>query len=164
MRAALAVIAVLVLGACTAADDSVPTQPLPQRRDAGVVEQYAISDIRVGTHTGFDRVVFEFTGGSGPLGYLVRVDDDPRDDGSGLPVRVAGRTVVAVVITGVSNEQTRGYGARKVIAGTGGIAEVSYRGVFEGQAGVFVGVDAVDPAVRVEQLAGPTRLVVDVAR
>ena len=51
--------------------------------------------IRAAHHPGFDRVVFEFTGGL-PAGHRVRYVDRLVGDASGLPVRIAGRAVLQV--------------------------------------------------------------------
>jgi hypothetical protein len=52
-------------------------------------------DVRAAHHPGFDRVVFEFAGGL-PDSRQVRYVDELVGDGSGLPVRIAGRAVLRV--------------------------------------------------------------------
>ena len=51
--------------------------------------------IRAAHHPGFDRIVFDFTGGL-PAGHKVRYVDRLIADASGLPVRIAGRAVLRV--------------------------------------------------------------------
>jgi hypothetical protein len=55
-------------------------------------------DIRASHHRGFDRVVLEFEGGL-PSTRKVRYVDRLVADGSGLPVRVAGRAILRVVLS-----------------------------------------------------------------
>jgi hypothetical protein len=51
--------------------------------------------IRAAHHPGYDRVVFDFKGGL-PASVRVRYVDELLADGSGLPVRIAGRAVLRV--------------------------------------------------------------------
>ena len=59
-----------------------------------------MTDIRVGRHDGFDRVVIE-VGGTGIPGWDARYVDDPRSQGSGDPVEVDGAAVLQVGVTGI---------------------------------------------------------------
>lgn len=52
-------------------------------------------EIRAAHHPGFDRIVFEFAGGL-PASHRVRYVDELIADGSGEPVRVAGRAILRV--------------------------------------------------------------------
>lgn len=51
--------------------------------------------IRAAHHPGFDRIVFDFDGGV-PASRRVRYVDELIADGSGLPVRIAGRAILRV--------------------------------------------------------------------
>ena len=144
---------------------SVPSDRLPLTAPP-VGASLTITDIRVGEHRGFDRVVVEFHG-TGTPGYDLRFTDDPRQDGSGAPVAVPGRSVIQMVINGVTYPTESGvpeYAGPNPVPGVGQITEVNKSSVFEGQARLFVGVDADEPAVRVSTLTSPTRLVLDIAR
>lgn len=52
-------------------------------------------EIRAARHPGYDRIVFEFRGGL-PASRQVRYVDKLVGDGSGLPVRIAGRAILEV--------------------------------------------------------------------
>src|SRR5688500_4191416 len=52
-------------------------------------------DVRAVHRAGVDRVIFQFDQGA-PAGFDVRYVDRLRGDGSGLPIRVAGRAVLQV--------------------------------------------------------------------
>lgn len=144
--------------------EAVPTARLPLSAPA-VGAALTVTDIRVGAHSGYDRVVVEF-GGKGTPGYDLRFTDDPRQDGSGDPVSVPGRSVIQLVINGVRYPGDTGipeFTGPKPVPGLGQVTQVNWFGVFEGQQRLFVGVDADQPAVRVSTLTGPTRLVLDIA-
>jgi hypothetical protein len=122
--------------------------------------------VRVGRQTGFDRVVWEFTGTGTPT-YRVRYVDVPTADGSGDPVAVAGDAFIEVVITSVGIPEE---GAARpadppasALEGTV-IAEANaIFGGFEGYGQSFIGVRDRQRPFKVSLLTGPTRLVVDVA-
>lgn len=67
-------------------------------RAAPAAEVPTLVDIRASHHRGFDRVVLEFDGGL-PSSREVRYVDRLVADGSGLPVRVAGRAILRVVLS-----------------------------------------------------------------
>lgn len=144
----------------------------PQSAGLPISEQHSgnaaltVTDLRTGAHADFDRVVFEF-GGTGTPGYRIDYTDDPRQDGSGAPVAVPGRSVIQVVITGVGYPDDTGvreYSGPNPVPGTGQVTQARIASTFEGQTLAFIGVDAERPPVRVMTLDGPTRLVIDVLR
>ncbi|WP_298445954.1 hypothetical protein [Gordonia sp. (in: high G+C Gram-positive bacteria)] len=146
--------------------EPLPTGALPQSRAASGDARLSVTDVRVGRHDGFDRVVFEL-GGRGTPGWRASFTDDPRRPGSGDPVEVPGKTVIALTILGLGYPADTGvpaYAGPNPVTGTGGITRVTLTGVFEGQADAFIGVAADRPGVRITTLSGPTRLVVDIAR
>ncbi|MCK0439117.1 hypothetical protein MUG78_06460 [Gordonia alkaliphila] len=150
----------------TQTSQSPITGTLPVQHDASTNARLTVTDVRVGGHDGFDRVVFEF-GGVGTPGWRVQFTDDPRQDGSGDPVIVPGRAVIAVTLIGVGYPGDTGvaeYSGPNPVAGVGGITQVNLEGVFEGQQLAFIGVSAAQPAVAVSALSSPTRLVIDIAR
>lgn len=138
--------------------------PVSQEPSAGA--KLTVTDIRVGRHDGFDRVVFEL-GGSGTPGWTVRYVDQPTDDGSGNPVGLDGDAFLEVFITGTGYPMDTGVteysGPNPLDAeGTAEVEQVLYRGVFEGQTQAFVGIDDDDrEPFRVFTLQDPTRVVVD---
>lgn len=121
--------------------------------------------VRVGHHTGFDRVVWEFPG-TGPPTYKVHYVDEPRGDPSDEPVPVKGKAYVEVLITfvGMPTDGTTPPKDATASAMSGTViaqANAIYGG-FEGYAQTFIGVRDKQRPLRVITLTNPTRLVVDV--
>ena len=123
--------------------------------------------VRVGKHTGYDRVVFDFADSGTPT-YLVRYVDTPEADGSGDPVSVAGDAYIEVLVTDVSippdgtkppADTPPGDLAGTVVAEANAIF-----GGFEGHGQSFVGVRDQKRPFRVSLQSSPTRLVIDIAR
>jgi hypothetical protein len=159
-----------------------PAEPAPTSEGAGSGEPFpgdtsadtaeavdpaglTVTEVRVGAHDGFDRVVLE-AGGSGTPGWDVRYVDAATAEGSGDPVDLAGPAYLRVTLTGVSNpyesgleEQARGAVGR---SGAGAVTGVWYDGTFEGQALAYIGTSGERP-FRVYPLSDPTRVVVEVA-
>jgi hypothetical protein len=124
-----------------------------------------VSDIRIGGHPGFDRVVFE-VGGSGTPGWDVRYVDAATSQGSGDPVEVAGDAVLQVTLTGAAYPYESGVsefsGPAPTGSGTSAVTRVVYDATFEGSSVAFVGTGAKNP-FRVYALENPTRVVLEVA-
>ncbi|WP_166849164.1 hypothetical protein [Isoptericola sp. BMS4] len=130
-----------------------------------------ITDVRVGAHDGYDRVVLDL-GGTGSPGWRVEYVDRATDDGSGEPVDVDGDEVLQVRLSGMAlPSDVSGVaeydGGRVEPDGTEAVEEVVYRFWFEGYTTIFIGVDdptdgARRPAFRVFALDDPARVVVDV--
>ena len=121
--------------------------------------------VRVGHHTGFERVVWEFPG-TGPPTYKVHYVDEPIGDPSGEPVPVKGKAYVEVLITfvGMPTDGTTPPKDATASAMSGTViaqANAIYGG-FEGYAQTFIGVRDKQRPLRVTTLTNPTRLVVDV--
>lgn len=132
-----------------------------------------LTDVRVGTHGCYERVVFEVRPRAGeaasPLGWSVRYQPGPiTQDGSGDPVAVKGSAFLVVTLqaTGVDLSQegapeTYRGPATIEAAGTSRIVQVRRVGDFEGVSTWVVGLDARRP-FRAETVESPGRLVVDV--
>lgn len=168
---AFALVLLFLLVPATAAAQTGPTQ-LPgtpgtddSRSDDAQAPPITVTDVRVARHTGFDRVVFEI-GGDGQAGWLIGYDDDPRSDGSGDPVDVAGNAALRVAITNVAMPDdapagvTSWEGDLDGPAG-GAVTEVIDDQIFEGLHVFFVGVDRERPFV-VARLSDPQRIVIDI--
>ena len=136
--------------------------PYPQ------IETAQLTDVTVGTHEGYDRVVFTFDGElpGYDIGYL---DGPVTQDGSGDPVEVGGTHAISVrmspasgaLLDGESFEMT--YDGPDRIEGPGNpVVEVVRAGDFEAQLTWAIGVDGEQP-FKVSTLSAPTRIVVDVA-
>ena len=122
--------------------------------------------VRVGRHSGYDRVVWEFPGAGLPT-YRVRYVDTPIADGSGDVVAVTGDAFLEVLITfvGIPEEGVARPAdpTASALSGTV-IAEANaIFGGFEGYGQSFIGVRDRERPFKVTTLTGPTRLVVDIA-
>lgn len=123
-----------------------------------------LTDVRVGRHAGFDRVVFEVDGVGLP-GWDARYVPEARSAGSGLPVAVAGAAVLELGLTGVGLPGDTGvppYAGPDPIAAAGpAVREIVLDTTFEGQLVSFLGITAERP-FRVYRLQSPNRVVVEV--
>lgn len=144
----------------------LPAAADPATADPSADAALTVTGIRVGAHDGYDRVVFDL-GGAGTPGWDVRYVDQAASQGSGDAVDVAGDAVLQVTISGVRYPYETGQvefsGGPVTGPGTAAITEVVWDATFEGTSVAFVGTPERAP-FRVELLADPTRLVVDVAR
>jgi hypothetical protein len=143
-----------------------PANAEPDSADPSSDAQVTVTDIRIGRHDGFDRVVFEVEG-TGTPGWSVQYVDEPTTQGSGEPVDVEGNAVLQVTLTGIGLPGDTGAdewsGANPLsVADTDTVTEVVFDSTFEGQTVAFVGTTAEVP-FRVYLLEGPTRVVLEVA-
>lgn len=122
--------------------------------------------VRAGVNDGFDRVVLDLTGSGTPT-WLARYTDAPVRDGSGLPMGIAGDSVLALVVTGMAYPEPGdpvydggdfGLDTHRL----GAVVEVIRTTPFEGQLQLFVGMQGEERPYRVFLLQNPLRLVVDV--
>lgn len=127
----------------------------------------AVTDVRFGSHEGFDRVVFDLAG-SGRAGWQVRYVDSPvREQGSGAVVPLTGDGQLEVVLTGISLPGDVGghhyAGPRRPALGRSGVVADLYVGnLFEGRFATWIGTRSPE-RFRVFGLDGPQRVVVDIA-
>ena len=119
---------------------------------------------RTAPHAGYDRVVFEFAGDSVP-GYVVTYAAKPvRRCGSGDLVALGGarQLVVRFEPARAHDDQANvTIAAREASPGLPAVKDLKLVCDFEGQVEWALGVAAALP-YRVEELAGPARLIVDV--
>lgn len=124
----------------------------------------SVTDVRVGRHGDYDRVVFQL-GGTGTVGWRVTYSDDPRTEGEGKPVTLDGDATLTVTVLGLGYPQDTGQteyaGPRLLSPQLPEVRQVQVSGVFEGQSTQFVGVTTKRP-FRVFRLDSPQRLVLDV--
>ncbi|MBD0323269.1 MAG: hypothetical protein ICV72_07780 [Aldersonia sp.] len=145
----------------------IPTDSAEQTAEPAGNVALTVRDLRIGRHTGYDRVVYEF-GGSGVPGYRVGYVDQAVEDGSGDVIDIGGASILAVSISGTAYPFDSGV---EPYAGTNPLTEPSaavvqevYLGaVYEGITQSYVGTRSTKPAFRVSTLSNPTRLVVDIA-
>jgi hypothetical protein len=144
---------------------SFPGDAEPDTAAASSDAQATVSDIRLGRHDGFDRVVFE-VGGSGTPGWDVRYVDQAVSQGSGDAVAVAGDAVLQVTLTGMGYPYATGveeYAGGPLTADeTQVVTEVVFDATYEGTTAAFVGTAGRTP-FRVYALENPARVVVEVA-
>jgi hypothetical protein len=155
----------------TEGDGSTTAPAFPANTDPDVSEPSAgaaltVTDLRVGRHDGFDRVVYEL-GGTGTPGWRVEYVPEAIDDGSGNVFEIAGDGTLQVMISGSGYPMDTGVaeysGPNPLrVAETDEVEEVALRGVFEGYTQSFVGTDDSDDPFRVYALTDPTRVVVEV--
>lgn len=163
---AAALAALLLMPATGAAASTHDTDATTERQqtdpEGGFV---AVTDVRVGTHDGYDRVTFEVEG-EGLAGWTVEYDAEPKAQGSGLPIDVAGETALTVALTQVwlppdapaDIDQWSG----DVAGPEGGVVlEVIEDTVFEGLHTFAIGLDEELP-FQVRRFEDPQRVVIDI--
>ena len=149
----------------TAAAASWPADVAADTSEASPGASVTVSDIRLGAHDGFDRVVLE-VGGEGVPGWDVRYVEQAGSQGSGEAVEVAGNAVLQVSLTGAGYPYDTGVqelprGRAAAGTGTGTVTEVVFDATFEGTTVTFVGTTEQAP-FRVYLLEAPTRVVLEI--
>ena len=130
---------------------------------AGAQSAPTLTDVRAGSHPGFDRVVFEFRGGLPE--HRISYVNQLVEDGSGNPVSVAGAADLQVVFHGANAHNENGspsVGPRRFSPGLPAVKEIAQVGDFEAVVTYGIGLDRRRP-ITVSTLSGPSRLVIDVA-
>jgi hypothetical protein len=132
--------------------------------DPGTAPIANIVDIRVGTHDGYDRLVFEFEQGI-PEFTLDRAEPPFSEDASGLPLAVEGESFLGLVMRGGTKQTDAGEssydGPTEFESGFPALVHAVEAGDFERQSTWYLGL-AEESCVRVLQLDEPPRLVIDV--
>jgi hypothetical protein len=155
-----------------ASDEPVPSDALgafscelPLVDDA-TVARAQITDVRVGTHADYDRVVFEFADGL-PEFTLDRVSPPFTHDPSGMPLEVSGSSFLRLIMRGGTKQtldNTSSYdGPTDFDPGFPTLVDLVEGGDFEAQSTWYLGL-ASEACVRVIRLTdeGAQRLVIDV--
>ena len=129
-----------------------------------------VTDVRVGTHEGFDRVTVELDG-EGEVGWFTELTDQPTSQGSGEPVEFEGEVALwlaAQMITLPGDEpdgvdEDARIDVDLTVAGPEGgvITEVVGDTLFEGIQTFAIGLDE-ERAYRIERFEDPERIVIDV--
>ncbi|CAA9340126.1 MAG: hypothetical protein AVDCRST_MAG07-2323 [uncultured Frankineae bacterium] len=153
-----------------ATGDGAP-EPFPADARADTAEPrggpLSVRAVRVARRAGgHDRVVFELAGRApGRAGWRVEYVDEPRQQGSGDPVDVAGAAVLSVLITGTGYPMDTGVeeapGDPVLPDDLSVVQDVVLGSVFEGQYEAYVGTTGRVP-FRVFRLGDPERVVLDV--
>lgn len=130
--------------------------------------------VRVGSHTGYDRITFEFAPPKAPSPantlpkYSVTKVDQVTQDGSGNPVQIGGAALYSLVMQGASGVDLSG--SEPVITYKGPkefkpnfpvLTELEHAGDFENVLSWGIGLKA-PRCIKTSQLNSPLRLVVDI--
>src|SRR2546430_1796817 len=156
---ALATIAGLVLpGSAALAGPSDLPAPTSTATVTGTGTGYGqLVNVRTGRHHAYDRVVFDFTGGT--PGY--RVAYEPLvGQGSGNPIPLAGNASLVVVFNPAN---AHGYDITRTLdPNLPTLKQLKFGGDFEGYVGAGLGLSGM-VGFRVFALHNPDRVVIDVA-
>ena len=136
----------------------------PFVEQATVPRTVNIMDVRVGSHDGFDRVVFEFTDGT-PEFTLDRATPPFVQDGSGNPIEVEGESYLRLVMRGgtrQTDDGTSSYdGSRDFDPGFPVLVDLIEGGDFEAQSTWYLGLTE-ESCVSVTLLEDEPRIVIDI--
>jgi hypothetical protein len=130
----------------------------------GSVDRAQVTDIRVGQHDGYDRVVFEFDAGI-PQFTLDEATPPLLADGSGLPIEVDGNAFWQLVMQGgtmVSPDGEMTYDGETTFTPRFPLLQQLINGGdFEAVGTWYFGLESA-ACVRVITLSSPSRLVIDI--
>ncbi|WPF66566.1 MULTISPECIES: hypothetical protein [unclassified Corynebacterium] len=125
--------------------------------------ELVVTEMRTGSHEGFDRVVFEMKGQGDP-GWYADYTDHPSQQGSGNPIEYHGATALTMNIDGTVYPFELGLEEphlnRLTPSDGGNITDVISVGTFEGRSQFIIGLNKKVP-YSVQVLHDPTRLVID---
>lgn len=165
--------AVASLGASvepSASATSEPTESLPpfactpSVTIAKTTDRAQITDVRVGTHDGYDRVVFEFASGI-PDAVIEAVLPPFYADPSGLEVEVAGSAFLKLTMHGASKVLPDGgvtyAGSTNFEPDFDQLVQLVEGGDFEAVSTWYLGLNG-GGCIRVLTLADPSRIVIDI--
>lgn len=145
-------------------DPEAPPFPANTEPDEGDArgEPVTVTDIEIGRHDTYDRVVLEVAGG-GNAGWVAEYVDEATEAGTGDVVGLEGDAVLQVALRNMALPGDSGVErfADQRVEGFDVVREVYLDTVFEGVTQVFLGVDSRTP-FRVFALDDPSRVVVDV--
>ena len=147
-----------------------PTESLPAFACAptmavsATTDRAQITDVRVAGHDGYDRVVFEFTGGI-PQVLIEAVLPPFYQDASGLPLEVNGTAFLRITLRDASKVAPEGGvtydGPTEFEPGLPQVVHLIEGGDFEAVSTWYLGLDG-GGCLRIITLAGPSRLVIDI--
>jgi hypothetical protein len=157
-------------GPSVSAAPSEPTESLPafacvpSVTIASTTDRAQITDVRFGTHDGYDRVVFEFDSGL-PDAVIEGVLPPFYADPSGQEITVAGSAFLKVTMHGASRVSPDGVatytGSTDFAPGFERLVQLVEGGDFEAVSTWYLGLDG-GGCFRVLTLTDPSRLVIDI--
>jgi hypothetical protein len=155
------VVPLLFLLPCLVAAGAVPVWAGVPPSTPSTSATPTLVDIRAAHHPGFDRIVFEFAGGL-PSTRDAKYVDELLGDGSGLPVRIAGRAVLQVSFAPARAHDVQGTTApRRVAFPLPNIMTAVRSGDFEAVTTYGIGLAKKTP-FHVSTLQDPSRVVLDI--
>ena len=123
-----------------------------------------VTDVRVGTHDGYDRVVFEFDSGL-PEAFIEGALPPFYADGSGFEIEVTGSAFLKVTMHGATKLSPEGgvtySGATNFEPEFDRLLQLLEGGDFEAVSTWYLGLDG-GSCFRVLALSDPSRLVIDI--
>jgi hypothetical protein len=145
-------------------DSLPPFACTPSVTIASTTDRAQITDVRVGTHDGYDRVVFEFASGL-PDAVIEAALPPFYADASGLEIDVAGTAFLKVTMHGASTVSPDGGvtygGSTNFEPGFDQLVQLIEGGDFEAVSTWYLGLDG-GGCIRVLTLSAPSRLVIDI--
>lgn len=126
--------------------------------------QLVVTDVRVGSHQGFDRVVLDLAGEGDP-GWFIDYTTNPTQQGSGHSVDFNGTVAMNVNLDGTVYPFDLGIEDPQLgtVEGTGKVTEVISTGTFEGRSQFVIGLREQLP-YSVQVLEDPKRVVIDIVQ
>jgi hypothetical protein len=147
--------------ACLVAAGAVPVQAAAPAATRATQATPTLVGIRAAHHPGFDRIVFEFEGGL-PSGHDARYVTKLVGDGSGLPIRIAGRAILQVGFTPARAHDAQGTTVpRRLAFALPNVMTAVRSGDFEGVTTYGIGLAKKTP-FHVSTLQSPSRVVIDI--
>lgn len=151
-----------LIGLVLAAGASTPPFTVFAKAGPATTSQTAVLEhVRVGRHSTFDRVVFEFRAGT--PAWSARYVPQVVHDGSGLPVRLPGTAFLHVVFRHTRIDRASA-GAAPITRTPrfGGLVQLKESGDFEGVVSFGLGLRR-KVGFRGFRMTSPSRVVIDVA-
>lgn len=124
----------------------------------------AVTDVRVGLHDGYDRIVFDIEG-EGEAGWMARYTDRAAAQGSGADIELEGDVVLDISVTGAAlpfDIDATPFAAERVDPGDLAVVlDIANDNIFEGNHHFVIGLSDRTP-FRVFSLDDPQRVVLDI--
>jgi hypothetical protein len=142
----------------------IPFACVPSVTVAKSVDRAQISDVRVGTHDGYDRVTFQFAAGI-PQTVVEGVLPPFFADPSGQSIEVKGTVFLKVIMNGGTRFSPDGslsyVGSINFLPGFPQLVQLREGGDFEAVSNWYIGLNG-GGCYRVMTLMSPARLVIDI--
>lgn len=151
-------------GSPTPTEDVAPFEANTEPDEHEAFGPIAVTDVRVGLHDGYDRIVFDIEG-EGEAGWLARYTDRAAAQGSGEAIELDGDVVLDISITGAAlpgDIDATPLSAERVDTGDLAVVrDIANDNIFEGNHHFVIGLDDRTP-FRVFSLDDPQRVVLDI--